>query len=259
MTESSPPNSGTRCIPEKMAAEPAAKTSVRVGREIQRFRKRLTKYANLIAKGHPDAYLKGAKGVIHVGANVGQERHLYGQHDIRVIWIEPIPSVYEILKRNISSYPKQHAIKALITDREGASHTLHIANNNGASSSIYEMHQCKDIWPQVTYVGELTLTSSTLPSIVARHNIDLNDYDILIMDTQGTELDILIGSTEILPHFNYIKTEAADFEAYKHCGRLSEIEAYLYDHNFALARQDKIAEHPEGGAYYDVLFKRGVT
>ena len=257
MTLSNPANPASRPISKNQVKEKTpARTYVRMGRELQRFRKRLAKSMELIIRGHPDAYLKAAKGVIHVGANEGQERRLYAKHDLRVVWIEPIPSVFQTLEENIKSYSKQRAIRALITDREGASYTLHIASNNGAASSIYDMHHCKDIWPEVTYVDQLSLTSSTLPSVLESNDINLNDYDVLIMDTQGTELDILIGSVKILPYFKYIKTEAADFEAYRQCGRLSEIEAFLANHNFKIVRKDKFAERPEGGAYYDLLFKR---
>ena len=38
-----------------------------------------------------DAYLKRVTGVIHVGANAGQERELYASFHLDVVWIEPIP------------------------------------------------------------------------------------------------------------------------------------------------------------------------
>jgi hypothetical protein len=37
----------------------------------------------------PQAYLAKCHGVIHVGANAGQERDLYAAHGLSVVWIEP--------------------------------------------------------------------------------------------------------------------------------------------------------------------------
>ena len=47
-----------------------------------------------------DRFLKKVKGVIHVGANTGQEMELYAKYKLPVVWIEPIPEVFETLKQN---------------------------------------------------------------------------------------------------------------------------------------------------------------
>src|SRR5215472_4628952 len=44
-------------------------------------------------KRNPDSFLRGVSGVIHVGANTGQERELYEKFGLHVVWIEPIPEV----------------------------------------------------------------------------------------------------------------------------------------------------------------------
>ena len=49
----------------------------------------------------------GKKGIIHVGANVGQEADEYQPRD--VVWIEPIPSVFLKLQGNILKYKNQIA------------------------------------------------------------------------------------------------------------------------------------------------------
>ena len=38
-----------------------------------------------------DAFLRKVSGVIHVGANLGQERAHYARFRLDVVWIEPIP------------------------------------------------------------------------------------------------------------------------------------------------------------------------
>src|SRR5271165_2617844 len=72
-------------------------------------------------------YFKSVKGVIHVGASIDQSRDFYAKYDLDVLWIEPIPEVYANLVKNISGYPKQIAVNALITDRDGADYKFHVA------------------------------------------------------------------------------------------------------------------------------------
>ena len=97
-----------------------------------------------------DRYLGQAKGVIHVGANSGQERDLYDVYDLPVFWVEPIEEVFRELEANIAPYAKQQAVQALVTDENDREYEFHIANNAGQSSSIFGLKHHSDIWPEVT-------------------------------------------------------------------------------------------------------------
>ena len=44
-----------------------------------------------------DYFLRHTTGVVHVGANIGQERRLYHRHDLDVVWIEPNPHAFDEL------------------------------------------------------------------------------------------------------------------------------------------------------------------
>ena len=202
----------------------------------------------------PERFLKHVSGVIHVGANLGQERELYAQHNLKVIWIEPIPHIFEGLKSNIRDFPAQAAFNHLVTDRDGALYDFHIASNAGASSSIYEFADHKDIWPHVHFEETITLTSSTLCTIMEREKVDVSEYDALIMDTQGSELLVLKGAESLLSNFKYIKTEVADFESYAGCCRLDDLNEFLSARGFTLKKKYRFATRKQGGAYYDVLY-----
>lgn len=202
----------------------------------------------------PDSWLRYTSGIVHVGANTGQEAAFYARFDLEVLWIEPIPQVYAQLVENISPFPKQRAYEALVTDRAAQTVTLNIASNGGAASSIYEFERCNEIWPEINYTGSLELESQTLADILER---DGGQFDGLVMDTQGSELLVLKGAEARLSQFRYIKTEAANFEAYKGCTTVDEITAFLGPRGFRLLRQDVFATTPDGrGAYSDLVFKQ---
>src|ERR1700681_3357435 len=62
-------------------------------------------------------FLHKITGLIHVGANIGQERDMYAALNLDVIWIEAIPDVFEQLVANLAGFPKQRAYHLLITEQ----------------------------------------------------------------------------------------------------------------------------------------------
>ena len=203
----------------------------------------------------PDSFLEKAFGVIHVGANVGQERSLYAQNDLEVLWIEPIPEVFEILTANLEEFPKQRALPGLVTDEDGKDYELHIANNRG-SSSILDLKLHKEIWPDIHYEKTITVPGVTLNTLLEKEQIDLNKYNALVMDTQGSELLVLQGAIPILHHFKFIKTEVADFEAYSGCCQLPEVSAFMKRFGFREYSRRVMIEGREGNRYYDIVYER---
>jgi FkbM family methyltransferase len=203
-----------------------------------------------------DSFLDKTIGVIHVGANSGQERDQYRRHGLAVVWIEPIEEVFDELVTNIVDYPEQLAFRELITDYDGKAYEFKIANNYGASSSIYEFGEHKDIWPSVQYTGSRTLKSLTLETFFARHNIKPHHYPALVMDVQGAELPVLRGAGNQLLKFRFVKAEAADFESYIGGATLSDLQEHLAKFGFEEISRVEFAKHENGGRYWDVLWER---
>lgn len=188
---------------------------------------------NVRTKKTINEYLKNGKGVIHVGANSGQERKLYNKHNLDVIWVEPIPSLFKELQENIKPFPKQKAYNYLITDKNDEVYPFHVASNFGASSSIFEIGDpLKDLHPEIHYTETLSLVSTTLSTVVQKENIEMRKYDLLVMDTQGAEMLVLEGARDLMSHFNYIRAEAQDWELYKGCCLVSEIDEFMHEHGF---------------------------
>ncbi len=206
-------------------------------------------------RSNPEKFLRKVSGVIHVGANTGQETNLYAEHRLSVVWIEPIPDVFGKLKRNLAEFPRQIALEGLVTDLDNKEYKFHLASNNGASSSILELGLHKDIWPDVSFEQTIKLYSKTLPSLLKANQIDPAGYDMLVIDTQGSELLVLKGAEPLLNQFKYIQTEVPDFEAYKGCCQLKDLQTFLGQHGFVEISRNKFATHPGGGNYYDVTFQ----
>jgi len=218
---------------------------------MQNVRRRLR---NLVRRG-PDEVLRRAQGVIHIGANTGQERDLYAAFGLRVLWVEPIPEVFDELERNLVGFPDQRAVRALITDKPGETVNFHVSSNDGLSSSIFDFEQHSDIWPEVTTARSIELITTTLAELIQREGAS-DGYDALVMDTQGSELLVLRGAEAVLSQFSIIKTEAADFEAYSGCCRREDIEHFLTSRSFEETSCTEFARHGSGGRYFDIVFQR---
>ena len=201
-------------------------------------------------------FLRVVSGLIHVGANIGQERDLYHRHGVSVLWIEPIPRVFRELRQRLAGFPRQKAFQALITDADDREECFHIANNGGASSSLLALHEHRDIWPSVEFVETIRLRSSTLESLLRDAHVDVSRYDALVLDTQGTELLVLRGAKSLLPNFRFILSEVADFEAYVGCCREQELAAFLAQCGFCEYSRHLQAERSGGGHYFEIVYER---
>ena len=225
-------------------------------RHLLRFGKRTVRVGIDVFRVDRNSFLRKSSGVIHVGANAGQERAIYAKHDLDVIWIEPIPDVFLQLKRNLGGFSKQRAYQYLITDKDNEKYIFHVSDNNGASSSILELNAHKELWPTVSYQASIVLQSLTLASFVKKEGLDINEYDVLIIDTQGTELLVLKGAESLLGAFEYIQTEAPDFESYSGCCQIQDIEGFLNKYGFRECHRNRFASKQGVGSYYNIVYKK---
>jgi len=204
-------------------------------------------------------FLKKVSGVIHIGANEGQERFEYSKHGLNVIWVEPIPSVFQKLVKNIENFPKQKALNYLITADDHSEYEFKISNYDGGSSSIFDLSGHAEIWPSIHYVKSIKIQGHTLGSVIANHDIAMNNYQALIMDVQGAELMVLMGAQKYLKCFKYIKVEASDFELYAGGCLLDEITNFLIEHDFMIEKKIKFAEQTGKGNCYNVLYRNTIS
>jgi FkbM family methyltransferase len=203
--------------------------------------------------------MKRLKGIIHVGANVGQERDYYARYGLNVLWIEPIPWVFKDLKSAISSYPKQRALEYLVLDKDGETTTLHVSNNDGESSSVLELALHQDVWPSVQFTRDIEIRSHKLDTIIEKEHINLPDYDGLVLDTQGSELLVLKGAQRVLRNMRMVKLEVADFESYAGCPRPEHLADFLGAYGLREWMRVPFAVHSGGGRYYDITYRNSIA
>ena len=181
-----------------------------------------------------DSFLAEVTGVIHIGANLGQEREHYASLGLNVVWVEPIPEVFEALCSNISRYSNQRAYRCLLAAEHGREYVLHVSDHGGASSSILDFAKHRKLHPDIHHSSDLQMASTTLAHLIDEQKIDIEDYGAIVLDTQGSELLVLKGALPLLSKLRYVKTEVADFEAYAGCCQVSDLTEFMTEQGFQL-------------------------
>lgn len=176
------------------------------------LRKRIQ--ANLISRSN---------GILHIGAHLGQEADFYSQLRKPVIWIEALPHLYEELKINIAKYPNQKAICALLGEENNESVKFHVANNEGASSSIYEPNL--DLLPPFKMQSSVDLPMNRLDRLF-KSSI-MSQYDHWVVDVQGAELSVISGAGNLIDFCNSIVVEGKEDSYYLGGTKYSQLESRL--------------------------------
>jgi FkbM family methyltransferase len=170
-----------------------------------------------------------SKGVLHIGAHYGQERHFYSEHGLNVIWIEAIPEVYAQLERNISGFDKQIAYCALVGNESIVGVDFFISNNNGSASSIFDISEDSK-FKSVSMQKKIQISMTRLDNLLS--NVDIANYSHWIIDVQGSELLVLQGAGNLLKFCQSITIEVSTRETYVNGAKYEELKTFLFAHGF---------------------------
>lgn len=168
-------------------------------------------------------------GVLHVGANVGEEAKMYDSLGIKKqIWIEANPEIFLQLKHNISNNPEAVALNYCIGDEDGKEVVFHVSNNGSQSSSVLEFGTHKVQHPDVHYVRDIPMKTTRIDSL----GLDLSGVDLLNMDLQGYELPALRGMGDLLKKFKAAYLEVNRAQVYKGCAQIESVDLFMIGNGF---------------------------
>tara|TARA_R100000742_G_C4264632_1_gene82564 strand:- start:247 stop:903 length:657 start_codon:yes stop_codon:yes gene_type:complete len=187
-------------------------------------------------------------GILHIGAHKCEEMETYKKYlnTNDVLWVEALPDLYELNKKKDGI----NIINEVVHKKDGVEKDFYIYNNTKLNS----LHTLKDENEKQKghkVVSTSTFKTKTLKTIYSEHNIEMSKYNFLVLDTQGTELQILKGAGDIVETFDYIFLEVNDKEIYENCDLLDDVDDYLYGFGF-----EKVYLRLING-YGNALFIRG--
>jgi FkbM family methyltransferase len=208
-------------------------------------------------------YITQLHGVIHVGAHYGEE---YGNYKIAgikdILFFEPSASSFSILKNRMD---QQHDDINVIcvpialgsTQTQATLHTE--TANQGQSSSLLVPKLHLEAHPTIQFTGTEQVNVNTLDTIMQYPQLAATKYNILVMDTQGYELEVLKGAIEYLANIDYVYTEVNFAELYEGCAQIDQLDEFLSNHGFKRVQMVK-ATDTWGDAFYvrETLLKKPI-
>lgn len=164
--------------------------------------------------------------VVDVGAYLGKTASWFldAFPHAEVHSFEPDPRTYEQLRGNLAKNPRAHPSPVALS-REVGDAPFHLGAK-GFTSSLYPRAEGRRRYfhRDFTMVDSTPVETDTLDNLFAGRTID-----ILKLDTQGAELDILVGASELLRQgaISILVTEFFFIPHYKDAPLLDAIWSHL--------------------------------
>ncbi len=184
------------------------------------------------------------KGVLHIGAHVGQEFGTYQRLGIdNVMFFEPVPSTFQRLKENVGDKAilVNTALGNIIGEVEMFTETV----NQGQSSSVLEPEHHLVQHPNIQFTGRQNVAITKLDTFIEHKD----KYNFINIDVQGYELEVFKGGAEYLNTIDYVMTEVNRAELYKGCARIEELDAFLGGYGF-----ERVETTWDGGTWGDAFY-----
>ena len=192
-------------------------------------------------------------GIMHIGAHYAEEADDYKNHTKKVVWFEAHPAYARQMQARLENFQDQIGFTALLSDVSAEKVDFWITADEFASSVLKPAyHQVQN--PHAPITDKITLETERFdilwPVLAVAYGLDLADYNMLVLDTQGSELKVLRGMGDFVSNFSIIQAEYSTVEFYEDGPRLQDIDSYLEGFNFSRVFPTSRNELIHGDALY---------
>jgi FkbM family methyltransferase len=167
--------------------------------------------------------------IAHIGAHKGQEvdEYLNIFPEVMIHLFEPQVDLFEYLTENFKNFKNISLHNYALGSSNGVS-TMFISNNEGQSSSFFEPKEHLNEHPEVKFEKGINTYE-----IKVLDELEIEDIDLLNIDTQGYEMEVLKGSGKLLSQgIKYIILEVNKKELYEGCPLVKDIDKFLKKYGF---------------------------
>lgn len=188
------------------------------------------------------------KGVIHAGMNDGEEVYSYKDLGIQnILGFEPLPFAAQKARDD-------HGVRVeeIALSNKNGTDSLLVTAGDGKGSSIYnpilEHNEVKHWKDNANIVDRINVKTQRFDDWYRASGININDYDCLVLDTQGNEMEVLLGMSIYLHRFKYLSIELSSVPVYEGETSAQEVCDWLVKQRFT--QDSEIQSHN------DVMFVR---
>lgn len=194
-----------------------------------------------------EKYNLNIKGVLHIGAHIGQEFNTYERLGINnVMFFEPLSTTFNRLKENVGD--KAILVNTALGNTEGNVEMFTETINEGQSSSVLEPEYHLVQHPTIQFNGKETVKITKLDNFIS----DKENFNFINIDVQGYELEVFKGGSEYLKSIDYVMTEVNRAELYKGCVKIEELDEFLGSYGFS-----RVETNWAGGTWGDAFYIKG--
>jgi 2-O-methyltransferase len=219
----------------------------------------------IIINGGPDAfgivapYLPKNPNVLEAGAFDGADSVVMSKvwPSGTIFTFEPAPDLYQRLLKRVKSQRNVFPYPFALGDKKSVA-TFHISNNDNdlehtsMSSSLLAPKEHLVHAPEVVFEKEVPVFVTTIDEWARDYGID--HIDFMWLDMQGSELQALQASPNILKTVKAIYTEVEMVEAYEGQSLFKDVRRWLESQGFTLVATTFNIRNPNW--FGDALFIR---
>jgi len=191
---------------------------------------------------------KDRKGIIHIGAHIGEEIPMYRELGFKkILSFEPQSIPFSQIPTGDGLFNEQMAIGS-----ENKMVEMFVANNY-QSSSILEPINHLVFHPQIKFEDKEVVKVVSLDWYFENnsHNLLAEDFDVMVIDVQGYEGEVIRGAHKTLNHMKVVYSEINGGELYKGCMHIFHVDQLLKAKYSMTRKETAYNEHTgEGEAIY---------
>ena len=188
------------------------------------------------------------RGILDVGSFHCDEIKIYSQVQTcqQIVWVEAIPSNVQAGRLK---YPKEEILQGVITEHDDQDVEMIETNDQGRSSSLFELKLHKHHFPTVWETSRSVHKSIRLDSLLKKHKIIVSNLNFLHLDVQGAELNVLKSlQHEELSSIDYIQVHVFTQEVFVNSPLFPILESFLSPSHKRL--QQKMNLSGSGDVFY---------
>lgn len=182
--------------------------------------------------------------IFDIGACEGESSIFYSEHfpNAKLYTFEPVPSNFELIKKNTATYPSINAFQLALSNENGTA-TFHVSSgtpdnvdkedtsdygNKSSSLLAPELHTDTHKW--LKFENKIEVKTQVLADFCEEKQIPKIDF--IHIDVQGAELMVFEGAKEFIKNIDCIWMEVEEVELYKGQPLKPDVEKFMYQRGF---------------------------
>lgn len=156
-------------------------------------------------------------GVVHVGANDGEEYEWYHDHGMwPVLLIDPLQ---EAKQRFHERYGSPDGVRFAVTALAGYSGSISMTipedGDDEKTSALEAIPTPGHPWTEIGRGKTIGVPVDRFDAWSTRNAVDVTAYSVLVVDVQGMEQEVLDGFGDLLPSFDFLSIELSETPMYR--------------------------------------------